>query len=177
VIALMKESCAVTGLLHVLVKTNDLPRTLVFYKSVLGLREAQRPPFGFPGAWMGCATANGELVIHIWAGGPGKDGVAPYGTATIDHVSLSAVGYRGFQEKFERYGLPWREFVIPNTTLFQLFVYDPSGVQIELTFDLGAEPSYDTHIDPAHRYSPGEVFFDFATYPDLLASEKASDPR
>jgi catechol 2,3-dioxygenase-like lactoylglutathione lyase family enzyme len=171
----MKESCAVTGLLHVLVKTNNLPRTLVFYKKVLGLREAQRPPFGFPGAWMGCSTANGELVIHIWAGGPGmgKDGVSPYGTATIDHVSLSAVGYRGFRERFQQFRLPWREFGIPNTTLFQMFVYDPSGVQIELTFDLNAEPSYDTNVDPAHRYSAGEDFFDRAGYPDLLRLEEA----
>jgi hypothetical protein len=99
----------------------------------------------------------------------GKDGVSPYGTATIDHVSLSAVGYRGFTERFKHYQLPWREFVIPNTTLFQLFVYDPSGVQIELTFDLNAEPSYDTDIAPEHRYRSGEEFFDLATYPDLLA--------
>ena len=167
----MSESCAVTGLLHVLVKTNDLAQTLAFYKGVLGLREAQRPPFGFAGAWLACPTANGELVIHVWAGGPGMgaEGVAPYGTATIDHVSLSAVGYKGFRAKFQEQGLPWREFVIPNTTLFQLFVYDPSGVQIELTFDLGAEPSYDVNIDPAHRYSAGEEFFDRTTYPRLAA--------
>ena len=167
----MSESCAVTGLLHVLVKTNDLAQTLGFYKGVLGLREAPRPPFGFSGAWLGCATPNGELVIHVWAGGPGmgEDGTAPYGTGTIDHVSLSCVGYKGFRERFVRYGLPWREFVIPNTTLFQLFVYDPNGVQIELIFDLGAEPSYDVNIDPAHGYRPGEVFFDRETYPRLAA--------
>lgn len=167
----MAESCAVTGLLHVLVKTNDLPRTLVFYKKVLGLREAPRPPFGFPGAWMACSTPNGELVIHIWSGGPGmgKDGVSPYGTGTIDHVSLSAVGYRGFRNRLEKYKLDWREFVIPNTTLFQMFVYDPSGVQIELTFDVDAEPSYDVNVPPEHRYSAGEVFFNRETYPDLVA--------
>jgi catechol 2,3-dioxygenase-like lactoylglutathione lyase family enzyme len=171
----MTESCAVTGLLHVLVKTNDLPRTLVFYRDILGLREAPRPPFGFKGAWMGCSTPNGDLVIHIWAEGPGmgKDGVSPYGTSTIDHVSLSAVGFRGFTERFKRFNLPWREFVIPNTTLFQLFVYDPSGVQIELTFDHNAEPSYDTNIAAEHRYSAGEDFFDLATYPDLLALKAA----
>ena len=167
----MSESCAVTGLLHVLVKTNDLAQTLAFYKGILGMREAPRPPFGFPGAWLACPTANGELVIHVWAGGPGmgKDGVAPLGTATIDHVSLSAVGYKGFQAKFRKAGLAWREFVIPNTTLFQLFVYDPSGVQIELTFDIGAEPSYDTNIEPPYRYSAGEAFFDPGTYPKLAA--------
>jgi hypothetical protein len=30
-------------------------------------------------------------------------------------------------------GLTWREFLVPGTTLWQLFVYDPSGMQIELT--------------------------------------------
>ena len=167
----MSESCAVTGLLHVLVKTNDLSQTLAFYKGVLGMREAPRPAFGFPGAWLACPTPNGDLVIHVWAGGPGmgESGVSPYGTATIDHVSLAAVGYKGFQQKFLKYGLQWREFVIPNTTLFQLFVYDPSGVQIELIFDLEAEPSYDTNINPAHKYTPGEEFFDLKTYPKLAA--------
>jgi catechol 2,3-dioxygenase-like lactoylglutathione lyase family enzyme len=165
----VNESCAVTGLLHVLVKTNDLPQTLAFYKGILGLREAKRPPFGNPGAWLSCPTGNGDIIIHIWSGGPalGKDGVSPYGTATIDHVSLMAVGFRGFRERFSQAGLPWREFVIPESTLFQMFVYDPSGVQIELTFDLGAEPGYDTNIDPEHHYTAGEDFFDRPSYPKL----------
>src|SRR5258707_13200633 len=37
----MSNACAVTGLFHVLVKTNDLPQTLKFYKEILGLREAK----------------------------------------------------------------------------------------------------------------------------------------
>ena len=52
----MSNDCAVTGLFHVPVKTNDLPQTLAFYKNILGLREAKRPPFGFPGAWLACST-------------------------------------------------------------------------------------------------------------------------
>jgi catechol 2,3-dioxygenase-like lactoylglutathione lyase family enzyme len=165
----MSLSCAVTGLLHVLVKTNDLPQTLAFYKGVIGLREAPRPAFGFPGAWLACATANGELIIHVWAGGPGmgEGGVSPYGTATIDHVSLSAVGHSGFRERFRKAGLPWREFLIPGTSLFQLFVYDPSGVQIELTFDMGAEAPLADGIPPERLYDPGVKWFDRATYPRL----------
>lgn len=164
----MGETCAVTGLLHVLVKTNDLPQTLAFYKNVIGLREAPRPAFGFAGAWLACATANGELIIHVWAGGPGMghEGVSPYGTGTIDHVSFAAVGHQGYKARFERHGLPWRACVIPGTTLFQLFVYDPSGVQVELTFDTGAEPPLG-EIDPAHQYDPGVKFFDRAAYPRL----------
>ena len=63
----MSDICAVTGLFHVLVKSNDLPQTLKFYKEVLGLREAPRPAFGNPGAWMAVSTPIGEQIIHVWA--------------------------------------------------------------------------------------------------------------
>jgi catechol 2,3-dioxygenase-like lactoylglutathione lyase family enzyme len=165
----MSDSCAVTGLFHVLVKTNDLPQTLVFYKQVLGMREAKRPPFGFPGAWLCCSTPASDIIIHVWSGGPafGPTGVSPYGTATIDHVSLTAIGHEGFRGRFKKYGLPWREFIIPETTLWQLFVYDPSGVQIELTFDSAGEAAPHGEIERAHLYTPGENFFDRETYPKL----------
>ena len=95
----MSDICAVTGLFHVLVKSNDLPQTLKFYKEVLGLREAPRPAFGNPGAWMAVSTPIGEQIIHVWAGGAGMGptGKTPYGTAAIDHVSLLAIGHEGFR--------------------------------------------------------------------------------
>ncbi len=165
----MGDIAAVTGLFHVLVKTNDLPQTLKFYKDILGLREAPRPNFGNPGAWLAIANPVGEQIIHIWAGGAGMGptGVSPYGTATIDHVSLTAVGHETFRKKFIAAGLPWREYIIPGTTLWQLFVYDPSGVQIELTFDEGNEPDPHGPIAPGNKYTPGEDFFDQANYPRL----------
>ena len=160
----MSDICAVTGLFHVLVKSNDLPQTLKFYKDVLGLREAPRPAFGNPGAWMAVSTPIGEQIIHVWAGGAGMGptGKTPYGTAAIDHVSLLAIGHEGFRGRFMKFRLPWREFIIPNTSLWQLFVYDPSGVQIELTFDAGMEPSRTARSRRRTRYTPGENFFDQA---------------
>ena len=167
----MAESCAVTGLFHVLVKTNDLDLTLAFYKSVLGLREAPRPAMGNKGAWLACGTPVGEQIIHVWAegSGMGPTGRTPLGTGCIDHVSFCAVGHAEYRARFRRHGLQWREFAIPGTTLFQMFVYDPSGVQIELTFDTNNEPGFDPDIPAEHRYTPGEVFFDPASYPALAA--------
>jgi catechol 2,3-dioxygenase-like lactoylglutathione lyase family enzyme len=164
----MSDLCAVTGLFHVLVKTNDLQQTLRFYKGVLGLREAKRPPFGNPGAWLMCPQPSGGLIIHVWAGGPlwEKNGPSPDGTAAIDHVSLTAIGHTGFRQRFAAADLPWREGAIPDTTLFQMFVYDPNGVQIELTFDLDAEAPLPP-IPPAHQYDHTEKFFDRARYPLL----------
>jgi catechol 2,3-dioxygenase-like lactoylglutathione lyase family enzyme len=165
----MTEACGVTGLFHVLVKTNDLEQTLKFYKTILGLREAPRPPLGTPGAWLACSSPVGEQIIHIWAGGPGMGptGRSPYGTGTIDHVSFTAIGHEAYRRKFMAHGLPWREFIIPETPLWQLFVYDPSGVQVELTFDSGNEGAPHGPIAPEHAYTPGEVFFDPSTYPRL----------
>jgi catechol 2,3-dioxygenase-like lactoylglutathione lyase family enzyme len=153
---------------HVLVKTNDLEQTLRFYKGVLGLREVQRPPFGNPGAWLACPQPSGGIIIHVWAGGPlfERDGPTPDGTATIDHVSLTAIGHTGFRQRFRAAGLPWREGQIPNSSLFQMFVYDPSGVQIELTFDLDAEAPLPP-IPPEHQYDHTEKFFVRASYPRL----------
>jgi hypothetical protein len=46
--------------------------------------------------------------------------------------SITATGFQGFIAKFKKHGLDWREFNVPKAKLWQLFVYDPSGVQLEI---------------------------------------------
>jgi catechol 2,3-dioxygenase-like lactoylglutathione lyase family enzyme len=151
----------VTGLFHVAIKTDDLAATRRFYLDVIGLCEVPRPDFGYPGAWIGVPQPGGQAIMHIYAGGPalGPSGVAPKGTAAIDHVSLTAVGYTDFVERFRAAGLDWREFLVPGTTLYQLFVYDPSGVMLELTFDGRVEGGDGPDMRPGRRYVAGEDFF------------------
>jgi catechol 2,3-dioxygenase-like lactoylglutathione lyase family enzyme len=151
----------ITGLLHVAIKTNDLEATVRFYQEVLGLTLANRPDFGFPGAWIAVPTPVGEAIIHIYAGGPalGKDGRAPSGTSAIDHLALACVGWDSTIERLKRHGLDWREFKVPGTTLWQIFVYDPSGVQLELTYDARAESRPPPEIPPDRMYRAGESFF------------------
>jgi catechol 2,3-dioxygenase-like lactoylglutathione lyase family enzyme len=163
------EVMIVTGLFHIAIKTTDLEATVAFYTRVLGMRAAIRPPFDFPGAWLAVPTPVGEAIFHIYAGGPalGRDGVVPGHTGCIDHVSITAAGYHDFRSRFERLGLPWREFIVPNTTYWQLFVYDPNGVQIELTFDAGAEQCPAPVIPPERRYLAGDSFFDPRRYSGL----------
>lgn len=149
----------VSGLLHIAIKTNDLAATLRFYQEVIGLAPVRRPEFGYPGAWL--AVPGGEAIIHIYAGGPalGAEGRAPVGTAAIDHVSLTAHGYDAYIATFRAHGLDWREFEVPGTTLWQLFVYDPSGVQIELTFESSREPSGKPDLSDGRRYVAGTSFY------------------
>jgi catechol 2,3-dioxygenase-like lactoylglutathione lyase family enzyme len=151
----------ITGLFHVAIKTADLAATRRFYLDVIGLSEVPRPDFGYPGAWIGVPQPGGQAILHIYAGGPalGPSGVAPKGTAAIDHVSLTAVGYTDFVARFRDAGLAWREFLVPGTTLYQLFVYDPSGVMLELTFDGRVEGGDGPDMHPGRRYVAGEDFF------------------
>lgn len=149
----------VSGLLHVAIKTADLDATVRFYCDVIGLVPAPRPDFGYPGAWL--AVPGGEAIVHIYAGGPalGDAGRVEPGTAAIDHVSLTAAGYHDYIARLRDRGHDWREFVVPGTTLWQIFVYDPSGVQLELTFDGRREAGPPPDMSEGRRYVAGTSFF------------------
>ena len=159
----------ISGLFHVAIKTNDLAATRAFYCDVLGLADVFRPDFGYPGAWLACPLPGGQAIIHVYAGGPalGTDGRAPVGSAAIDHLSLACSGFHEFAARFREAGLAYREFLVPGTTLWQLFVYDPSGVQLELTFEGSAESGAAPDMSPGRAYVAGSGFFDAATYPKL----------
>ncbi len=163
----------ISGLFHVAIKTNNLDATRAFYCDVLGLKEVFRPDFGYPGAWISCPLPGGQAIIHIYAGGPalGADGRAPVGSAAIDHISLSCAAYHEFCARFKEVGLDFREFLVPGTTLWQLFVYDPSGVQFELTFEGSAEAGPAPDMSPGRAYVAGSSFFKPESYPKLLPSQ------
>ncbi|WP_088889433.1 VOC family protein [Leptolyngbya ohadii] len=167
----------ITGLFHVAIKTNNLAATVRFYTEVLGLRQVKRPDFGYPGAWLACATPAGEAIVHIYAGGPalGKEGRAPTGTGAIDHISIAAVGFHQFRQKFAEFGLQWREFLVPGTSLWQLFVYDPSGVQLELTFNGEVEADPLPDMSPGKAYVAGNNFFQPEDYSHFDLQESCLD--
>ena len=157
------------GLFHLAIKTANLDATRAFWTGVIGLREIARPDFGYPGAWLACGQPGGQAIIHVYAGGPalGASGQAPSGTGAIDHVSLACSGYHAYVARFRAAQLDWREFLVPGTTLWQLFVYDPSGVQLELTFEGAVEPGAPPDMSAARVYRAGQSFFDPLSYPTL----------
>jgi catechol 2,3-dioxygenase-like lactoylglutathione lyase family enzyme len=148
----------ITGLFHVAIKTNDLDATVEFYTEVLGMKLAHRPDFGFPGAWI--AQEDGTPIIHIYAGGPalGADSKTPHGTAALDHVSLMVKGWDECLERIQKRGYDWRAAIVPGMSLWQIFVHDPSGVMLELTFDGKAEYRPTPEIPPDRVYKAGVPF-------------------
>ncbi len=165
-------SARVLGLFHVAIKTADLALTRRFYLDVLGLVEIARPDFGYPGAWLAVPLPGGQAIVHIYAGGPalGPQGHCPAGSAAIDHLSLACAGFHDFRAHFSQAGLAWREFLVPGTSLWQLFVYDPSGVQLELTFEGSVEVGAAPDMRPGRGYVAGQSFFDPLGFAELAAA-------
>jgi len=158
-------------LFHTAIKTADLEATVRFYTEVLGMVVADRPPIGFPGAWLKPAQAGADAIFHLYAGDAAKqaDGSAQTGTAAIDHVAGGCQGYSDFKAKFERFGLAYRENIVPETPLWQLFVFDPNGVQLELTFHSAAEHEAPPVIAAQRRYSARERWFQPELYRQFSA--------
>ncbi|HTP72949.1 MAG TPA: VOC family protein [Burkholderiaceae bacterium] len=158
-------------LFHTAIKTADLEATVRFYTEVLGMVVADRPPIGFPGAWLKPAQADTEASFHIYAGDAAKeaDGSVQTGSGAVDHVSVVCQGYSDFKAQFEKHGLPYRENVVPATPLWQLFVFDPNGIQLELTFHAAAEREPPPVIAAQHRYSARERWFQQEAYRQFSA--------
>jgi catechol 2,3-dioxygenase-like lactoylglutathione lyase family enzyme len=161
-------------LFHAAIRTADLDATVRFYTEVLGMILAERPPIGFPGAWLKPAQAGAEATIHVYAGEAAReaDGSVQTGSGAVDHLSVVCQGYDEFRARFERFGLPYRENLVPATALWQLFVYDPNGVQLELTFHAGAEAQGQPQIAPARQYRARERWFDPAPYRQFASGSR-----
>ena len=72
----------------------------------------------------------------------------------LDHVSLTIKGWDECLERVKKLGYDWRAAIVPGTSLWQIFVHDPSGVMMELTFDGKAENRPTPEI-PADRVYHG----------------------
>lgn len=115
------------------VSPQQLPELLGFYTRVLQLREGARPAFPFPGHWL---YAGGQAVVHLAGNQPeGESEPLPsLPTGRLNHVSLKASGLRSTREHLAALGIDWQEAPVPGMPLHQVFLRDPVGLKIELTF-------------------------------------------
>ena len=124
---------AIDGMNHFTVLTADLDATRKFYIDVLGLKEGLRPPLGFPGAWL---YAGGQPILHVVAGRP----LPAQPAGVLDHMAFSASNLPATVAVLKGQGIKYDLRKQPDSGVWQLFCFDPSGARVELDFALG-EPA------------------------------------
>ncbi len=119
---------ALARLDHVNIRTANLAKMVAFYEEVLGFVSGDRPPFGFPGAWLYCGEA---AVVHL-IGVPEQP--APEGELRLEHFAFSASGLADFLAVLRERGEDYRISVVPGFQIIQVNIHDPDGNHIHVDF-------------------------------------------
>lgn len=156
----------VNALFHIAIKSPNIEATRDFYCNILGMTLADRPPLDFPGYWIQSPLPGGLALFHIYGGDAAleNDGTMATGAGVIDHVSVTCQGYYEMKQRMDKHNLAYRENVLPTIRLWQLFVYDPSGVLLELSFSQDAESGEVPEFSKEMQYKPREIFFNADSY-------------
>ena len=113
---------------HITVLCADVDRSRKFYSEVLGMKDGDRPPFDFPGAWL---YVGERPVVHL-VGDRNKEGIKT--TGSFDHYAFDAKDLIGMRRRLQASGVTFEERAVPGRPLHQVFIHDPDGVMIELNF-------------------------------------------
>jgi catechol 2,3-dioxygenase-like lactoylglutathione lyase family enzyme len=107
-----------------------------FYCDVAGFEVGPRPPFGGFGYWL---YAGSDPLLHLSEG----DADAPPATnaaTTIDHVAFACTDRPAMERRLRTHGIEWQMKRVPASGIVQLFVRDPGGNRVELSFSEPAPP-------------------------------------
>ncbi|WP_213954684.1 VOC family protein [Variovorax sp. dw_954] len=128
----------VTALHHFTIRCtpDELPPLVDFYTRVLRLQVGARPDIPAPGAWL---YAGGQPIVHLYAHLSTPDAAVRPVTGHLDHISFRSQGLKEMREHLAAAGVPFAEAPIPGWAIQQLFLHDPRGLKIEMTFWLDTE--------------------------------------
>ncbi len=112
---------------HVAVVVTDVPRSIAFYRDVLGLPEIPRPPtFDFPGAWLRIGSAEGGQTLHLLGQEKDEGRGKRHFCMLVDELKSAARHIEA-----NGYEVIWHlKHKIPGIARF--FIYDPDGNRVEL---------------------------------------------
>lgn len=116
------------GLGHVTVRSADFARTERFYCDLLGLHVGPRPAIPVPGRWF---YIGDEAVVHVLPRGVDGGGDAP---PVIDHFALRAADRPAFERRLMAAGQPFEARLLADSGTWQIFLTDPDGARVELSF-------------------------------------------
>lgn len=126
---------------HVLIQTADIAKTVEWYVRVLGMRAGFTPDFRFPVQWLYLGERD---VVHVTEGGAntsenrkryvGQQSTATQGSGAIDHIAFRCTGLAETLAHLRAEGVDFKERQVNDQGLYQLFLFDPNGIKVELNF-------------------------------------------
>lgn len=124
-----------TGLHHFTIRCapQDLPELVDFYSKYLKLTTGARPVMPFPGFWL---YSGASPLVHLFACLDQKETGT---TGALDHISFRAHGLEETRAFLREDGIAFDDIPVAGWPLQQIFLRDPNGMKIELTFDLNEE--------------------------------------
>lgn len=126
---------------HFLIQTTDIPATVAWWEAVLGMEQGPHPEFGFPVVWL---YLGGKDVLHITPGAGAfstnreaylkPDSDAVQGSGVVDHLAFSCTDLPAMLAMLHTKRVPYTSRQSHDGGLFQVFMHDPNGVKVELSF-------------------------------------------
>jgi catechol-2,3-dioxygenase len=107
-----------------------LEQVRVFYCDVIGLVVGDRPPFDSAGYWL---YAGDRAVLHLSLADEDEQ-LATNVATTLNHIALACTDRAEMERKLAAFGVRFRTARVPATSVAQLFLKDPAGNGIELSF-------------------------------------------
>lgn len=119
---------------HVTIVVKDLEKSTRFYTEVLGMRQVDRPAFGFPGAWFQAGTT--KVHMNVESEEAGQAGIRFHGGTRLSrgfHYAFEVASCDEAAERLEQLGVPVLEGprARPDGAR-QLYIHDPDGHLVEL---------------------------------------------
>ena len=136
----------VTALHHFTIRCtpDELAPLVDFYTRVVRLEAGARPVVPAPGAWL---YAEGQPIVHLYAHLQTPEPATEPVTGHVDHISFRSHGLKEMRRHLGELGVPFTEAPVPGWDMHQLFLHDPRGLKIEMTFWLNQEaPDEDAGI-------------------------------
>lgn len=123
----------VRGLGHVNLRASaeTIERLRRFYIDVIGLREGERPVFrsGSSGYWL---YAGDVAVMHLLTARNGGDSMQPRGV--FNHFAFDCDNLEATRARLDAAGVAYETDMVNELHQMQLFLTDPAGIGVELTF-------------------------------------------
>ena len=132
----------VHNLHHVNIETSKFEETRAFYEDLLGLTVGRRATFPTRGYWM---YLRNEPILHLLEIPAGKEAQSTTPNREnnrvnrVDHFGVMVSGLDETIEFLEKCGYKYARAGVRDDRMLRLFVEDPNGVIVELSFLLEAD--------------------------------------